>query len=54
MADRSKVNYVQKSIELDPETGKPKKKKTTAGSYSKPRRKGYEDMLKEASTVRGQ
>jgi len=53
MADNSKVKYVTKSTDLDPETGKPKKKKTTAGSYSKPRRKGYEDMLKEAGTVRG-
>jgi hypothetical protein len=44
--------------------GKPKKKKyatknapagnTKAGSYNKAKRKGYEDMLKEANKTRGQ
>lgn len=48
--DKSKVKYATKSVELDPKTGK---KKTQAGSYIKKRRKGYEDMLKEAGTVRG-
>ena len=51
MADTSTGEYTPKETPKVLASNKKKRKKVKAGSYDKKKRKGYEDMLKEAGQI---